>query len=138
MIKKANNRKQLLMEAIKVNKEVLTELNHFAANVGHPNPQVMLAVLGKISQLKTETAQMETELKQLNEKASRKVPTCTCGGTPFIDSKCKPCLETLIKNGKAKIVELREWISGIEHTLDDASYFLELWNEGKHPEQFDV
>jgi hypothetical protein len=61
------------MEAIKVNKEVLTELNHFAANVGHPNPQVMLAVLGKILQLKTETAQMETELKQLNEKASRKV-----------------------------------------------------------------
>ena len=64
--------------------------------------------------------------------------TCTCGGTSFIDSKCKPCLETLIQNGEAKIVELRERISEIEHTLDDSAYYLELWNKGKHPEQIDA
>lgn len=64
--------------------------------------------------------------------------TCTCGGTPFIDSKCKPCLEMLIKNGRAKIDELRDRINGIENTLDDSGYYLELWNKGKHPEQIDV
>ncbi|MDN9011089.1 hypothetical protein [Brevibacillus laterosporus] len=64
--------------------------------------------------------------------------TCTCGGTPFTDSKCKPCLEALIQKGKAKIVELQERISDIENDLDDAEYYSELWSEGKHPEQEDV
>lgn len=64
--------------------------------------------------------------------------TCTCGGRPFTDLKCKPCLETLIQKGKAKIVELQERISDIENDLDDSAYYLELWNKGKHPEQMDV
>ncbi|AUM64292.1 hypothetical protein C0R09_06965 [Brevibacillus laterosporus] len=64
--------------------------------------------------------------------------TCTCGGTPFTDSKCKPCLEELIQKGKSRIVELQERISDIECTLDDSEYYLELWNKGKHPEQMDV
>ncbi|PPB10889.1 hypothetical protein [Brevibacillus laterosporus] len=64
--------------------------------------------------------------------------TCTCGGRAYTDLKCKPCLEELIQKGKAKIVELQELISAIEFTLDDAEFYLELWNKGKHSEQEDV
>ena len=70
---------------------------------------------------------------------------CTCKGTPFIDAKCKPCLETLISSGNTRINALQEQIDGIREqiseisgTLDDAAFHLGLWNEGKHADQMGV
>jgi hypothetical protein len=62
------NRKQIILEAIAGNKEILSELNDFAENEGHPNAQVMLAVCEKITRLENEIAEMESELNVLEEK----------------------------------------------------------------------
>lgn len=62
---------------------------------------------------------------------------CTCKGTPYIDTKCEVCLKALIKKGNDKINELQEHIYDVYSTLDEAVYYLELWQQGEHPEQVD-
>lgn len=131
------SQKQILQEAIAGNEEILAELNDFAENEGHPNAQVMLAVCGKISQLKKEISQMEIELKQLDEIADNAKSKCACNRTPYIDTKCESCLKALIAECNGKINELQKRICDVYQTIDEAAYFLELWQHGEHPEQVD-
>lgn len=66
------DRRELLVDAIKGSKEILEELEDFAANEGHPNHQVILAVLGEISRLKQGIEGMEQEL-ELGQKRKRDI-----------------------------------------------------------------
>jgi len=66
------DREQLISEAIAGNKAILAELNDFAENEGHPNAQVMLAVMSQIRKLEREIAELEQEL-ELGPKRKRDI-----------------------------------------------------------------
>ncbi|NRS50989.1 hypothetical protein [Brevibacillus sp. HB2.2] len=56
------DRKQLLIDAIAGNKEIVAELRDFAENEGHPNTQVMFAVCSEITKFEKQIVEMEMKL----------------------------------------------------------------------------
>lgn len=63
------------------------------------------------------------------------VDPCTCDGTLYVDTACKYCLEDMIRKGKSKIRDFEVKIITIECEIDEANYYIDLWNNGEHPAQ---
>lgn len=122
------DRQELLIDGIKGSKEILAELEDFAANEGHPNHQVMLAVLGEISRLKQSIAGMEKEL-ELGPKMERDIHGWF--GLTYASYLVVPrsVLQSMPADWQARLVQLLGELDDTrwnEKLPSDASYKVEL------------